>query len=173
VEEKRGAATRGGRDLDGVGPSRGRTRRWFFPRDHSRSLRNPTKRVSRLALLVPGPSRFLDFRVFSNPRTENSWAGSVEKRKRASQRREGRDVVPFQSENPLKQHATLERRAIFAITTKKKNLCKMTSRALSPPFYPPPPVRLFTFLPPAIPTSSRMMEPRRYLTIRKYQLYFL
>lgn len=170
MEEERGAATRGGRDLGGEGPSRGR--RWFSPRDHSRSLRNPTKRVSRLALLVPGPSRFLDFRVFSNPRTENSWAGSVEEeRKRASQRRERRDIVPFQSENPLKQRATLEWRAISAITTKKK-LCEMTSRAL-PPFYSPLPVCLFSFLPPATPTSSRMTEPRRYLTIRKYQLYFL
>lgn len=124
------------------------------PRDHSRSLRNPTKRVSRLAPLVLGPSRFLDFRVFSNPRTENSWAGSVEKeRKRASQRREGRDIVPFQSENPLKQRATLEWRAISAITTKKN--CARWHLVLSPLFIPHPP---FAYSPFFLPRRQLLPE---------------
>lgn len=151
--EKRGAATRGGRDLDGEGPSRGRTRRWFSPRDHSRSLRNPMKKVSHLALLVLGPSRFLDFRVFSNPRTENSWAGSIkEERKRASQRWEGRDIVPFQNENPLKQRATLEWRAISAITTKK---IVQDDISCSPPFLFP---TLFAYSPFFLPRCQLLPE---------------
>lgn len=130
VEEKRRAATRGGRDLDEEGPSRGRTRRWFSPRDHSRSLRNPTKRV---ALLVLGPSRFLDFRVFSNPRTENSWAGSVEN-ERANGEREGisypsRARTLWSSVQPLNGERSLR--------LQQKKLCEMTSHAL-PPFYSPP-----------------------------------
>lgn len=185
VEEKRGAcSTRGGRDLDGVGPSsRGRTRRrWFFPRDHSRSLRNPTKKgVARLALLVPGALR--DFWISASLVTrEPKTVGQVASRRNESERAngergEGTRRVPFQSERTLWGGVQpLNGERSLRLRQGKKKLCERwhLARSLPPPlFYSPPSARLFSFLPPATPTSSRMMEPRRYLTTRKYQLYFL
>lgn len=121
------------------------------PRGHSRSLRAPRKRVPLFFLpsRSPGPSRFLDFRVFSNPRTENSWAGravegGTERRTRDSRGEKG--YSPYPIPNPLKQTRNPLNGERSPRLRQKKKLCEMTSRATSPP-----PVLLFSFHPPATP----------------------
>lgn len=99
-----------------------------------------------LLLLVPGPSRFLDFRVFSNLRIENSWAGSsvVEGRTRANQRREGRGI-PFQKREPFQKRRATPWMASDLCDynrkrKKKKRNCARWHLVLSPLFIPHPPL---------------------------------
>lgn len=120
-----------------------------------RTFRTPRK-GSLLPSPDPEPSRFLDFRVFSNPRTENSWAGSASKDesggKRTTRRKEGYSLVPFSERTLFPRRATPER-SLRLHNGKEKIVRDDISRILpllSTPFhpsflFPTPRARLFSF----------------------------